>query len=125
MKLYKWILLSALAGVTSCDDQFDKQKYDFQLSVVNKTSSIIPKVRIDGANGRKTWTLTDLPAGETKEINVNIRRDLGVPEGGFIITAYLSSTDSVTLNSGYFTNWQYQGPQPARFGIYSGQIRNE
>ncbi|WP_235159383.1 hypothetical protein [Dyadobacter sp. CY351] len=108
--------------ISSCNDKFYKEKYDVEMLFTNKTDSTIAEIKIDGANGAKVWTFKNVQQGKTEKIIFNIMRELKVPEGGFMLTASLNDTDSIYLNTGYFTNWSYQGPIPAKFNIYKNRI---
>lgn len=106
----------------SCEDKYCKEKYDVELSVTNKTDTIIPKITVDAANGAEVWTFQNVEPGKTKRFTFNIKRDLGIAEGGVFLTAFWNTKDSVTLNTGYFTNWQYQAPNPGSFDIFGSKI---
>lgn len=106
----------------SCEDKYYNEKYDVELSVTNKTDTIIPKISIDAANGVRVWAFQNVGPGKTERFSFNIKRDLGIAEGGLVLTAFWNTKDSVALNTGYFTNWQYQAPNPGSFDIFGSKI---
>jgi hypothetical protein len=117
-------LILIIFALTSCnnEDRFYKKKFDTQFSMTNKTNRVIQEIRIDAYYGKKVWTFADLKQEETRELRFNIKRDIRYPEGSFEITALFSDKDSVTINTGYFTNWGYVASSPSNFRIYDDRI---
>jgi hypothetical protein len=109
----------------SCEDKYEKDKYDVELSVTNKTDSVIPKISINAGNGAEIWVFQNVKPGSSEHFVFNIKRDLGIAEGGLILTAFWNKQDSVTLNTGYFTNWHYQAPNPGSFDIFGDKIETK
>jgi hypothetical protein len=122
MFLARTLIICTVTLTLSCEDKLYKEKYDVNVSITNKTNSPIAEIKFDGANGAKVWVFRDTQPGKTEELKFNIKRDFKVPEGGFMITAISADGDSLSLNTGYFTNWYYQGPIPAKFNIYNDRI---
>lgn len=119
----KKLLLGLLfLSVLACKDDFSEEKYNVKLDVTNRTEKVIPIIKVDGANGAKTWLFKNVSPGQTESVLFNIKDDFKTPEGGIILTAFLSKSDSISLNTGYFTNYQYQGPKPSSFGVYDTKI---
>lgn len=106
----------------SCEDKHYKKKYDVELTITNKTDTVIPKISVDAGNGAKIWVFPNVKPGGSEHFSFNIKRDLGIPEGGLILTAFWNKQDSTTLNTGYFTNWQYQAPNPGSYDIFRSKI---
>jgi hypothetical protein len=116
--LYYIIIVTLL----SCEDKFYKDKYDIEFHIINKTKSVIPEIKINGAEGAKTWTFKNLDPEKSEKIEFNIKRDLRISEGGFEFSAVTMTGDSLTLNTGYFTNWYYGASNPSIFNIYDDRI---
>jgi len=116
------LMLCAIYGMVCCNDKFYKDKYDVALSITNKTDTIIREAKIDGAKGAKVWVFKNIQPGRTEVTVLNIKRELKVSEGGFIISAMINNQDTISISTGYFTNWSYQGPIPASFNIYRDSI---
>lgn len=124
-KMKQFLLILILLTMCSCEDRFYKDKYDIEFLIINKTKNVIPELRIDGANGAKVWILTNLVPERTAKLRLNIKRELRISEGGFIFSTVLTNGDSLSLNAGYFTNWDYTGPNPSIFNIYEDRIELE
>jgi hypothetical protein len=106
----------------SCEDKYYKDKYDVELSITNKTDTVIPKISVNAGNGAKIWVFQNVKPGGSEHFSFNIKRDLGIPEGGLILTAFWNKQDSIMLNTGYFTNWHYEAPNPGSFDIFGSKI---
>ncbi|NIJ53271.1 hypothetical protein [Dyadobacter arcticus] len=118
----KTIFVLSFLFLFSCEDRLYKEKYDIEFLITNKTATVISELKIDGDYGTKVWIIKNIEPGKIERLKLNIKRDLRIPEGGFMITALLARGDTLSLNTGYFTNWSYQGPNPSRFNVYEDRI---
>lgn len=106
----------------TCEDKFYKKKFDTKFTITNNTNKVVSEIEIDANYGVKVWTFKNTQPGTTEKLRFNIKRDIRRSEGAFIITAFFSTTDSVTLNTGYYTNGYFLEENPTDFHIYEDTI---
>ena len=122
----KIIFVLAILLNLSCEDRLSKEKYDVKFYLTNKTKATIPEIKVESITTiKKVWSFKNVEPGKVETLSFNIKRDLGVSEGGFLITAYLNEKDSLQLNDGYFTNGQYLDAVSTKFSIYENKIEGE
>lgn len=103
------------------NDRFYKEKFDEEISITNKTDTIISEIKVWGGSNpilkdEKVWIFKDVAPEETKTIVLNIKREVKLSEGSIYVTAILNKND--TIKGGiYFTNWQILGENPTKFNI--------
>jgi len=117
----KIILLLSVICILSSKEDFTDPKRDIELVITNKSDKTIPKIKVDGVDGIRSWTFENVASGKSESITYNIKKDFKRAEGGIIITSFKYVSDSITLDTGYFTNYQYNGP--TSFSIYDSEIK--
>jgi len=110
------IIILLFLGIVSCADDFTKEKYDISLNFENTTQEKI-KLSIFEINNKAKWESKIILPNDKLNIIFNIKEDIGIHEGGFIFKAYFENGDSTEINTGYFTNFQFLGKNPAYFSI--------
>ena len=115
------LLLLFVLIFSSCEEKFSNKKYDVQFNIENSLNEAI-RVEIVEINESKIWFNDALKPDDNFEVNFNIKKDIGLSEGGFIIRAIKRNSDSLILNTGYFTNYQIQGNSTKYFVIKEGKI---
>jgi hypothetical protein len=100
----------------SCKKDFGKEKYDVSLNFQNATQSKI-RLSIFEINNKIKWENKEVSPNENLNIIFNVKRDIGNSEGAFIFKAYFVDGDSTILNSGYFTNFQFQDKNPKYYKV--------
>jgi hypothetical protein len=115
------LLLLFVLIFSSCEEKFSNKKYDVQFNIENSLNEAI-RVEIVEINESKIWFNDALKPDDNFEVNFNIKKDIGLSEGGFIIRAIKRNSDSLILNTGYFTNYQIKGNSTKYFVIKEGKI---
>lgn len=106
----------------SCEEKFEKEKYDVQFTVRNTTDEVV-KLNVDEISGKIKWEKS-LSPGEVYDIKFNIKKDIDISEGGFIFKATFPDGESVEENSGYFTNYQIGKKNPQHYFITNEGIKD-
>jgi hypothetical protein len=117
----KNILIFLVLIISSCEDKLTTEKYDVSFNIENSLNKSI-RVEIFEINEGKTWSNDDLKPNDIFEVYFNIKKEIGQSEGGFIIRAIKYNSDSLILNTGYFTNYQIQGNRTKYFVVKEDKI---
>lgn len=110
------LLILLVLSLFGCKDNFSREKYDVSLYFENATQTNLI-LSVTEVNNKIKWTDKEILPNESFTISFNIKKDIGIPEGGFVYKAYFSDGDSTVINTGYFTNYQFQGKNPAYYKI--------
>lgn len=86
-------------------------KSDVALHFQNTTTETVD-LSVREVSGSVQWEKV-IPPGESQLILFNIKNDLNKSEGGFIYKATFSTGETFELNTGYFTNSQFQQKNPS------------
>jgi hypothetical protein len=109
-------LIFVIFGMFSCTDDFTKEEYDVSLNFENKTTENI-KISVFETNNQIKWENNKVDPNENLNIYFNIKKDIGTSEGGFVFKAFFQNGDSIISNTGYFTNFQFQGKNPIYYKV--------
>ncbi|AWV98291.1 hypothetical protein [Arcticibacterium luteifluviistationis] len=116
------LVLATILFLSSCEDDFSKEKYDVSFYFENQTNQNL-SLSVFETNNVKSWEDIPIEPNGSFNFRFNIKKDIGAAEGGFIIQAILAKGDTLSLNTGYYTNYQFQGESQANFSISSSEIK--
>ena len=117
------LALATILFLSSCKDDFSKEKYDVSFYFENETNDNL-SLSVFETNDTKSWEGILIEPNATFNLPFNIKKDIGTAEGGFIIQATLARGDTLSLNTGYYTNYQFQGENSVNFIISNSEIKS-